>query len=127
MTDELSQASARVRVRQGQLCLRCSGRISDIHHRRRRAVIDPHTHCPCNLVGLCRTCHNWVHAHPKIAIETGWIVSVYEEAPSLVMVHSRYAPLLLLCDGRDRAVKGLDALLDQPAMGGRTGVSHWGS
>ena len=42
---------------------------------------DVHTHCSCNGVWLCSTCHGWVHAHPYAAHEDGWIVSRHETFP----------------------------------------------
>lgn len=106
-------AAVRVEVghRQGGLCLRCAGRFTDVHHRRRRGVKDEHTDCLCNLVGLCRTCHSWVHHNPVAARAAGWIVSTSEPAPSLAPLVTRYAPLLLLCDGSDREAPRLTPVL----------------
>lgn len=32
-----------------------------------------------NLVSLCRTCHDWVHAHPQEAYEGGFLVHSWED------------------------------------------------
>jgi len=49
-------------------------------------VVDEHQHCPCNGILLCRTCHNWVHAHPKDAKAQGLIVGRHVEQPTMVPV-----------------------------------------
>lgn len=89
-----------VRQRQRFMCLRCGGRGTDWHHRRKRNVKDRHQHCPCNGVLLCRTCHRWAHAHPALAVKTGFIVSSYENDPGAVpVVNSRGVTVTLRCDG----------------------------
>lgn len=30
---------------------------------------------------MCGSCHDWIHAHPKQAMDQGFIVSSYEEEP----------------------------------------------
>jgi 5-methylcytosine-specific restriction endonuclease McrA len=30
-----------------------------------------------NLRAVCRTCHRWIHEHPKEATASGWLVSRY--------------------------------------------------
>lgn len=88
-----------VRRRERFLCLRCRGRGSDWHHRRRRGVADEHTHCTCNGVLLCRKCHSWAHNHPLEAREQGWIVSVFEPSPRRVPVDSFRGVIYLTCSG----------------------------
>lgn len=61
---------------------------------------DQHTHCPCNGVLLCETCHDWVHAHPFEARGFGLIVSRSETQPGQVPVTAYYGTLLLECDGK---------------------------
>jgi len=39
-----------------------------------------------NLVGLCMTCHHWVHANPRLAREHGWIVSRHSKVPDIMTV-----------------------------------------
>lgn len=75
-----------VTERARQRCERCGGRGGHWHHRRGRAVVDEHTHCPCNGVLLCKTCHDWAHAEPLGAMETGFVVSRYQSQPGLVQV-----------------------------------------
>lgn len=72
-----------VKNREQERCARC-GVLSprgQWHHRRRRAVRDEHTHCPCNGVWLCITCHTWVHANPFMARQRGFIVSAHVSEP----------------------------------------------
>ena len=64
--------------RSGGLCEaavsnRCSGRCEQVHHRAGRGGPNPHD--LGNLVGLCAGCHEWVHGHPVLARELGWMVS----------------------------------------------------
>lgn len=60
---------------------------------------DEHTHCPCNGVLLCNTCHEWVHRHPFDARGQGLIVSRAERNPGAVPVTAYYGTLRLECDG----------------------------
>lgn len=84
-------------------CCRCGmPGATDWHHRRTRAVVDEHQHCPCNGALLCRTCHSWAHQHPTEARRTGFIVSRYESEPSTVAVQSPWGTRLHLCDGSVR-------------------------
>lgn len=46
----------------------CFGRL-DPHHLLRRS--QGGSDAASNLVILCRSCHDWVHAHPSLAIERG--------------------------------------------------------
>lgn len=66
-----------LRSRSAGRCERCGMGAAHVHHRRTRSIRDLHTHCLCNLVHLCSTCHVWAHAHPADARETGFIVSAY--------------------------------------------------
>lgn len=62
-----------VRRRQNGQCMRCGNRYSDLHHRQRRREGG---HSYENLVGLCGTCHKWVHANPAKARELGYIIPI---------------------------------------------------
>lgn len=75
-----------VRARAHHRCERClcPAPNGQWHHRRSRRVVNEHTHCPCNGVWLCRTCHQWVHAHPTEAKKEGWIVSQWVIRPGQV-------------------------------------------
>jgi hypothetical protein len=92
---------AAVEERDGHACVRC--RIPTImgqwHHRRSRSVRDDHTHCTCNGIYLCATCHRWVHANPFDARANGWIVSRYKnpfEEPAFILGRGWQ---MLTCDG----------------------------
>jgi hypothetical protein len=34
--------------------------------------------CAGNLLDLCDPCHRWVHAHPKISYDNGWLKHSWE-------------------------------------------------
>ena len=82
---ELCEAGARIRVyRSSELGkawtpdpdhpkgggYRCGGLAGDLHdpltRARGGAFLDPE-----NTVAVCRTCHDWIHAHPKAATYLG--------------------------------------------------------
>lgn len=89
-----------VRERAKGMCERCSGPGYHWHHRRRRAIKDDHTHCSCNGVLLCGTCHEWAHAHPQIARQQGWIVIASALQPGAAAVETIWGRRVLTCDGR---------------------------
>lgn len=66
-----------VQQRENGRCARCGGQGAHWHHRRSRSVRDALTHNPANGVLLCTVDHAFVHAHPKKAMEEGFIVSRY--------------------------------------------------
>lgn len=71
-----------VAERDQRRCVRCgSANRPHWHHRRTRRVRDEHTHCPCNGISLCTTCHAWVHANPRQAEKFGWLLSRYVQQP----------------------------------------------
>lgn len=57
-------------------CERCSTRITretgQFHHRKLRSRGGDDS--PANCVALCPACHEWVHANPRLATVTGWMV-----------------------------------------------------
>ena len=60
---------------------------------------DSHTHCPCNGVLLCSTCHADVHKNPFQARADGFIVSRSVAEPGGETVTAWYGTLLLGCNG----------------------------
>lgn len=69
---------------------------------------DEHTHCACNGVWLCRTCHTDVHKHPFQSREEGFIVSRSVAKPGGEKVESSFGTLLLACDGKfDYYIEGV--------------------
>lgn len=48
----------------------CTGTAAHMHHIESRRFGD---HSPSNLLHACLACHDWLHAHPKISHERGWI------------------------------------------------------
>ena len=60
---------------------------------------DGHTHCPCNGVLLCNTCHVWAHSHPVMARGQGYIVSRHCSNPGGVVVKAWFGLIVLDCEG----------------------------
>ena len=50
----------------------CSGAAVHVHHRRRRA--QGGTNDLANLLDVCAWCHDFIHAHPAVSYERGWLV-----------------------------------------------------
>lgn len=88
-----------VEKRDRGLCVRCTGKGTDFHHRRSRRVRDKHTHCSCNGIMLCRTCHKWAHSYPLDAQAEGYIVSQWQESPGFVRVRGWVGWLEMDCVG----------------------------
>lgn len=63
-----------VKERDGGRCTRCQMAGAQWHHRRSRRVVDEHTHCACNGLWMCPTCHRWAHDNPITAKRTGQII-----------------------------------------------------
>jgi hypothetical protein len=94
---------ALVEKREAGRCLRCGGPGYEVHHRRSRRVLDAHTHCICNMVLLCRTCHVWAHVGSnRLARRRGWIVSQHEGTPDRIPVLASGPWLMLPCVGLSR-------------------------
>lgn len=74
-----------VRERQGGQCARCGNTYTALHHRMRRREGG---HGYENLVGLCDTCHKFVHGSPKVAQEYGYIIPTHVEDVSTVPLKS---------------------------------------
>lgn len=90
-----------VAVRDQRRCVRCgSANRPQWHHRRTRSVHDDHTHESCNGISLCSTCHAWVHAYPRRAGESGYLLSRHTPFPGEhPILHVRWGWVLLTCDG----------------------------
>ena len=76
-------------------------------------MVDRHTHCACNGVLLCRTCHSWAHAHPETARAVGLVVSRHCEVPGMVPVWFFDGWWLLDCKGWGEFVTDLTVTLDE--------------
>lgn len=95
-----TQRREQVKAREMDRCFRCGGKGSEWHHRRSRSVRDTHTHCACNGVWVCKTCHDWAHAHPFDARSIGLIVSRHQRDPGTVPVEARFGLIVLDCEGK---------------------------
>jgi len=81
-------------VREHGICCRCGNRAAtDAHHRKLRSQGGLNTWD--NQVGICRTCHNSIHANPALSYEWGWLVYSWD-TPSTVPItyHARGRVLL---------------------------------
>lgn len=84
-------------------CVRCGAPLAtgwpgySCHHRQSRSV-GPDT--LENRIMLCGSgttgCHGWVHAHPKISRDEGWIISKYTKEAELPQVPCRHHQLGLV-------------------------------
>ncbi len=71
--DELAEARPLVFARCGGLCEVCgAARAEVVHHRLRRSQGGRND--LSNLVGACGGCHDWIHAHPALSYERGWLL-----------------------------------------------------
>lgn len=83
---------AAVYARAGGRCDRCRTPVPadewQAHHRMLRSRGGRDT--LANLVALCLTCHEWVHAHPRHATLHGLMVASWEDPAALpVHLHGR--------------------------------------
>lgn len=86
MSNEIpTKAREVIRERQGDQCARCGNTYTALHHRMRRREGG---HGYENLVGLCGTCHSFVHANPKVSQEHGYIVPTHVDSIGNVPVKS---------------------------------------
>jgi 5-methylcytosine-specific restriction endonuclease McrA len=70
---EMNALRGRLSERCGSLCERCGeSPATDIHHRLRRSQGGDNS--LDNLAYLDRGCHRFLHDHPTLAFETGWLV-----------------------------------------------------
>lgn len=97
--------AARVAVenRQHRRCLRCGAMYTEVHHRQGRRTGG---HGLENLIGLCKTCHDYCHANGRDARENGWIVSRHLDRSTIasVPVTTWHGVVLLNPDGSTSSV-----------------------
>lgn len=85
-----------VEERSGGRCERCGMNGSDLHHRQRRR---DGGHGAGNLVRLCRTDHDWVHANPEPAKARGFIIDPWVADPTTVPIRTYSEWVLFDNDG----------------------------
>lgn len=88
-----------IKQRSGNACEVCGGPGYEMSHRRSRRVTDPHTHCPCNILLTCRTCHSRMHDNPTVAFRLGHHASQWKPVPSIIPVRLLGSWWILTCDG----------------------------
>jgi 5-methylcytosine-specific restriction endonuclease McrA len=54
---------------------RCSNTARVVHHILPSSAGG--THARSNLMALCVECHDFIHAHPTVSYENGWLISRY--------------------------------------------------
>lgn len=81
----MNPSDAEIKERDGNRCARDGNVLYlHIHHRMlRSAGTDERA---CNRITLCAYCHKWVHAHPELALEQGWLTGRYQD-PALIPVN----------------------------------------
>lgn len=93
--------------RDGYACARCgrslTGEQASLHHRRLRSHPFAGLHDPSNLIWLCGTgttgCHGWVHAHPALAYEHGYMVHAWNDPRKVPVDHAKWGRCYLWGDG----------------------------
>jgi hypothetical protein len=90
-----------VLVRDESRCVRCGRYFPDglnLHHRQLRSQGGKNV--ASNLIAACGSgttgCHGFIHGHPKIAIEAGWIVPSWADPAESPM--QTWRGLVLLTD-----------------------------
>lgn len=88
---------AEVEERASWACEACGTTLAgkaDLHHRFRRGMggnSGDDLDVAVNLIRVHHLCHMWIHAHPDVAREHGWIVSSLDESRT---VRVRVSPAL---------------------------------
>jgi hypothetical protein len=89
-----------IKERDGNRCARCGGVTGGlhIHHRMLRSAGSDER--ACNRVTLCAMCHNFVHMHPTISIDEGWLCGRYGDPAEVPVDHNLWpaGPVLLTDD-----------------------------
>lgn len=76
--------------RAGERCENCLRRfdLASMHAHHRLPRQPRRDDRPCNLLGLCLSCHNGCHAQPVAAKEMGWIIGRWDRrGPEEIPVH----------------------------------------
>jgi hypothetical protein len=81
-------------------CVRC-GNDWGLHRHHRRLKGQGGEDCPCNLIILCKWCHQWAHEQDRPQAEAEGLIVRTGPAPELipVMVHGGRVPVWLTCSG----------------------------
>lgn len=85
------QVKAQARLRDKNQCVRCrrAGSNLDVHHRLPKGIGGAQSRVAygmANLVTLCRSCHEWAHAHPVDALRDGFVVARHDEPADVAIV-----------------------------------------
>ncbi|CRH92863.1 Uncharacterised protein [Chlamydia trachomatis] len=74
----------------------CNGRAEQLHHRKLRSQGGGHS--VHNLVHICHNCHNFIHSHPGLSYDNGWLVHSFDN-PEEMPFRRRGGFVQLLADG----------------------------
>jgi hypothetical protein len=92
-----SRSRQAVAKRDRGICIICGMNGTDLHHRQRRRTGG---HGVENLIRLCRTDHDTVHANPEESRRNGWIVSAHGDArPAEIPIKTYMGLIMLNTDG----------------------------
>jgi 5-methylcytosine-specific restriction endonuclease McrA len=59
----------------------CIGGGQHVHHRKLRS--QGGTNSEANLIDVCMPCHEWIHAHPALSYQRGWLLHGHDEETPL--------------------------------------------
>jgi 5-methylcytosine-specific restriction enzyme A len=106
--DKWIKAKHLVNERDGGICQKCPDPATDVHHRVTRGMggsrDDTLNYGMANLVALCRSCHDEVHAHPAASYNAGWLVRTGNDPAVIPLVVTKDMTIWLKDDGTSRFV-----------------------
>lgn len=85
-------------------CVRCGKSLYAVvgarHHRKLRSQASKaEKHTVSNLIDVCETCHEWIHANPALAYEHGFMVHGYADPRQVPIDHAKWGKCFLWDDG----------------------------
>lgn len=85
-------------------CTRCGKSLYAVvgarHHRKLRSQASKEEkHTAANLIDVCETCHEWIHANPALAYEHGLMVHGFDDPREVPIDHAKWGTCYLWNDG----------------------------
>ena len=84
-------------------CVRCLREATDVHHRKVKGIggtsNDEVAYGLANLILLCRACHSYVHANPREAYDTGYLVHSWDKPEMMGVIRKDHRILTFRSDG----------------------------
>jgi hypothetical protein len=62
----------------------CTGVLEHLHHKLMRSQGGPHT--PENLLACCNACHGFIHKHPELSYQQGWLIHPWDASLKLPLL-----------------------------------------